>query len=148
MLIEQIKKDVSLIQRIKEDRIQAMKDKQKAKATALATLLGEIDTEVKRGKELNDALILSKIQKTIKGLDEILKLEPRATAVLNEKAILSEYLPKMMTEEEIIQEILELKAELSPCTLGDIMRYFKGRFPGKHDPKLVKELWEKNNDGS
>ena len=148
MLIEQIKKDVSLIQRIKEDRIQAMKDKQKAKATALATLLGEIDTEVKRGKELNDALILSKIQKTIKGLDEILKLEPKATAVLNEKAILSEYLPKMMTEEEVLVNITEYRLSNPAGKLGDLMKYFKNTFSGMYDPKLVKELWEKNNDGS
>ena len=135
-----------LIEQIKKDRIQAMKDKQKAKATALATLLGEVDTEVKRGSVLDDSLVIAKIQKTIKGLDEILKLEPKATAVLNEKAILSAYLPPMLTEEEITQEILELNAELCPCTLGDIMRYFKGRFSGKYDPKLVKDLWEKQSE--
>ena len=73
-----------LIDTIKKDRIQAMKDKQKAKATTLATLLGEVDTEVRRGIVLDDALVISKIQKTIKGLDEILKLEPKAPPVLNE----------------------------------------------------------------
>jgi len=142
MIIEQIKKDVSLIQRIKEDRIQAMKDKQKAKATALATLLGEVDTEVKRGKDLNDALIISKIQKTIKGLDEILKLEPKATSILNEKAILSEYLPQMMSEVELMVAITEYRLSNPSGKLGDVMKYMKQSFAGNYDPKLVKALWE------
>ncbi len=133
-----------IIEQIKKDRIQAMKEKQKAKATALATLLGEIDTEVKRGNVLDDALVIAKIQKTIKGLDEILKLEPKATAVLNEKAILSEYLPKMMTEVEIESALIDYRLAYPSAKLGDVMKYFKSAFNGSYEPSMVKRIWEDN----
>lgn len=133
-----------LIEQIKKDRIQAMKDKEKAKATALATLLGEIDTEVKRGVVLDDSLVISKIQKTIKGLDEILKLEPKATAVLNEKATLSEYLPRMMSESDIISALVDYKLSYPSAKLGDVMKYFKSAFNGSYEPSMVKRIWEDN----
>lgn len=134
-----------LIEQIKKDRIQAMKGKDKIKATALATLLGEIETEVKRGVVLDDSLVVAKITKTIKGIDETLKLEPKATALLNEKAILSIYLPQMMSESEIEYIIDSYIDNVGMTSLGDIMKYFKANYSGKYDPKLVKELWEKNN---
>ena len=134
-----------LIEQIKKDRIQAMKDRQKAKATALATLLGEVDTEVKRGSVLDDSLVIAKIQKTIKGIDEILKINPSSVKEVVEKDILAAYLPQMLTEEEILLILAEYQLANTGAKFGDVMKYMKQSFSGKYDPKLVKDLWEKQS---
>lgn len=128
-----------LIDKIKADRIAFMKSKEKDKARYLSTLLGEIDTEAKRGQELTDALVIQKIKKTIKGLDETLKLQPKALSCLHEKAILNVYLPQMMSKETIQEEISLLLKDKPNVNIGDVMKYFKNLHDGTYEPKLVKE---------
>lgn len=131
-----------IIDQIKKDHIKARKYREKNKAKFLGTLLGEIETEVKRGKELTDALVIAKIKKTLKGLDEILSLEPKALACLEEKAVLSTYLPAQMSSEAIKEEIGLLIKDKPNVKLGDVMKYFKNLHEGLYDPKTVTKIFQ------
>lgn len=143
---------MSLFEQITADRIQAMRDKEDQKKTLLATLKGELDKNLKvlDGKKLDptDEEVIALIKKFIKNAEETLKLaEAGKTPILpiaNEIEILSAYLPKQLTEAEIRQAVLDIKAQFCgeerTATMKDVMQVFKNDFAGQYDGGLVSKI--------
>lgn len=135
-----------LYEKIKQANIQAMKDKDSVARSIYSVLLNKIMLENikkrEKGGEVEDADISNILQKTIKELSEekenYAKVGNSEEVKLIEKQIeiASSYLPKMMSREEIAQEINSLQDKSIPT----VMKHFKQNFNGKCDMRLVQEV--------
>ena len=135
-----------IIDEIKKDNVQAMKDKN-ALARAIygvvmnKVLLAGIEAK-KDGKELADSDVVQILQKTIKELTEekenYIKAGNVAEAenIEEQKKIIEKYLPQMMSEDEIKAEI----AKLEDKSIPSVMKHFKANFAGKVDMSLVNRI--------
>ena len=135
-----------LYEKIKQANIQAMKDKDSVARSIYSVLLNKIMLENikkrEKGGEVEDVDISNILQKTIKELSEekenYAKVGNSEEVTLIEKQIeiASSYLPKMMSREEIAQEINSLQDKSIPT----VMKHFKQNFNGKCDMRLVQEV--------
>ena len=135
-----------IIDEIKKDNVQAMKDKN-ALARAIygvvmnKVLLANIEAK-KDGKELSDVDVVQILQKTIKELTEEKENYVKAGNVAEaenvekQKEILNKYLPQMMSEDEIRNIIAGMEDKSMPS----IMKHFKANFAGKVDMQLVNKI--------
>ena len=135
-----------IIDEIKKDNVQAMKDKN-ALARAIygvvmnKVLLAQIELK-KDGKESVDADVVQILQKTIKELTEEKENYIKAGNTIEaenieaQKKIIEKYLPQMMSEDEIKAEI----AKLEDKSIPSVMKHFKANFAGKVDMSLVNKI--------
>ncbi|MDE5546199.1 MAG: GatB/YqeY domain-containing protein [Anaeroplasmataceae bacterium] len=136
---------------IAKANIQALKDHDKQARSILSVLYGKFKLEsIEQGlgaKELPDGDCLRIIQKTIKELDEEKSGYEKANRpekveeIEQQKNVLSKFLPKMMTEEEIRAEIEKLEDKKIP----NVMKHFKTNFNGLCDMGLVSKIAKEYN---
>ena len=135
-----------IIDEIKKDNVQAMKDKNTIARTIYGVvtnkyLLQSIEKR-KTGGEMTDADMVAILQKTIKELTEEAENYAKVgnTAQVDEinaqKAILEKYLPQMMSEDEIRNII----ANMDDKSMPSIMKHFKTNYAGKVDMQLVNKI--------
>jgi len=135
-----------IIDEIKKDNVQAMKDKNVVARTIYGVvinkfMLANIEKR-KTGGELTDADMVAILQKTIKELTEEAENyakvgnSTQVEEINNQKKILEVYLPQMMSEEEIRNIIAGLEDKSMPS----IMKHFKANFAGKVDMQLVNKI--------
>jgi uncharacterized protein len=147
-----------MITTIKNDMKQALKDKNKEKLSTLRMLLSTIDTErSKQGlanvEDFTDEQVIGFINRNLKQLgqeiDSLVKADRDTGSQLRQVEFLMEYLPKQLTEEEIVeaveQAIGEVRAEAGN-NFGLLMKHLSS-LKGKADMALVsktaKEMWNK-----
>ena len=135
-----------IIDEIKKANMQAMKDRN-VQARAIygvvmnKAMLNKIEKKEK-GLEQTDADLVAILQKTIKELDEekenYIKAgnSEQAQNIGMQKNLISIYLPKMMSEDEIRAEIKTLEDKSIP----NIMKHFKANFNGKVDMGVVNKI--------
>lgn len=136
-----------MLEKFKQEMIQAMKEKNKVKLNTLRAVKGAMQLEkINNKKEENDELLLDVVNKQIKmrndsinefkkaGRDDLVK------SYQEEIDILNEYMPKQLTEEEINEiienGIKETNAE-APKDLGQVMRVITPLLKNKCDMKQV-----------
>ena len=135
-----------LLQELQKANIQAMKDHDQNARAILSVVISRcklLEVELRaKGNELTDADVLGIIQKIIKeladekeGYIKTNNLE-RAKLIEEQADIIKVYLPKQLTEEEILAEINKLEDKSIPS----IMKHFKTNFAGKVDMSLVSKL--------
>lgn len=135
-----------LIDEIKKDNVQAMKDHDSVARAIFGVVMNKVllnSIELKKdGKEQADSDVVQIIQKTIKELTEEresylkVKNETEAGNIAKQIEIISKYLPKMMTEEEIMAVINSLEDKSIPS----VMKHFKANYAGKADMSLVSKI--------
>lgn len=136
---------------LQKANIQTMKDHDKVAHEIISLVFGKAkNTAIDKGYEdrkLPDNECLVLIQKFIKELEEEkLSFEKagREETVLKLKTqqeILSNYLPKQLTIDEIREEINKLDDK----TVPSVMKYFKANFQGKCDMGLVSKVLKEFN---
>jgi uncharacterized protein YqeY len=133
-----------LIDEIKKANITAMKAHDADSRAALSIVISKY-TELKTngsGKEVTDADVLAIIKKVDKELDE-----ERASFVAagrndtvasldKQKAALTPFIPKQMSEEEI----RKIYATLTDKALPSVMKFFKEKYAGQVDMSLVSKI--------
>ncbi len=135
-----------IIDEIKKDNIQAMKDKNTLARAIYGVVMNKVllaNIEAKKdGKELADSDVVQILQKTIKELTEerenYIKAGNTAEAenIEKQKEILTKYLPQMLTEEEIRNII----ANMDDKSIPSVMKHFKANYAGKVDMSLVNKI--------
>ena len=135
-----------IIDEIKKANMQAMKDRN-VQARAIygvvmnKAMLNKIEKKEK-GLEQTDADLVAILQKTIKELDEekenYIKAgnSEQAQNIEMQKNLISVYLPKMLSEDEIRSVIGALEDKSIPS----IMKHFKANFNGKVDMGTVNKI--------
>ena len=135
-----------IIDEIKKDNVQAMKDKNTLARAIYGVVMNKVllaNIEAKKdGKELTDTDVIQILQKTIKELTEekenYVKAGNMAEAenIEKQKEILSKYLPQMMSEDEIRNII----ANMEDKSIPSVMKHFKANYAGKVDMSLVNKI--------
>ena len=126
-----------IIDEIKKQNIVAMKEKNTNARNIYSIimnkyLLASIELRSK-GTEMSDVDMIHIIQKTIKELDEEYENYSKVnnttemSNITAQKEILSQYLPKMLSIDEIKQIIDKLEDKSVPA----VMKYFKLNYAGK-----------------
>ncbi len=135
-----------LIDTIKKENMLALKEKNENKRAVLSVIINKymlLVTERRaHGEEVKDEDVIKIISKTLKELEEEKASYVQANREESVKKIeeqisyIEGYLPRMMSEEEIKNEILKLDDKSIPA----VMKHFKTNFAGKCDMGLVNKV--------
>lgn len=142
---------MSKIDEVRSAMMAAMKAKDKERKDALSALLTALKNKaIDKRADLTEEEETQVILKEIKQLKETIEMTPAdRTDILAEcnsrLAVLEEYAPKMMDEEEIKAVVSEVLAALgldAPTVKekGKIMKELMPKVKGKADGKLVSEV--------
>jgi uncharacterized protein len=146
---------MSLKQQIDSDIKSAMLAKNKEELMALRSIKSLIllaETEKGVSAEISsetESKLLMKAAKQRKESAEIFQKEGRdelAQKELRELEVISRYLPKQMSEEEIIVEVKKIMDQVGakgPQDMGKIMGTATKQLAGKADGKLISEIVKK-----
>lgn len=133
-----------LIDRIREDRVVAMKARDEPRKNLLGTLFA---AATKDNKQPDDAAVVRTIRSFMKSLAETVALvESRGGDAATQRAelvILAEYLPRALSEVELQASIQAIIAELpdrSPKAMGQVMAMLKERHGDALDSRAASIL--------
>jgi uncharacterized protein YqeY len=134
-------------ERILNDLVSAMKNKDKETLTVLRMVKGAIQLEeINKKQELNDEDVISVLSKQIKTRKEsILEFEKAGRTDLIEQTskeieILNKYMPEQLSEEEVLKVIDDAVNELKPekpSDMGKLMGFLTPKLKGKADMSFV-----------
>jgi uncharacterized protein len=138
----------NLVNKIKSDSVEAMRNKETAKLSTLRLLVAELEKEKISHKltevaglsdEQAQAVISRQIKKLDKEIEAYVAVGRSTEAQEAEKELLITYLPKQLTENEIKAEI---EHALDLVARGDIRNPMQhlSKLKGKADMKRVQEL--------
>ena len=142
---------MTLLQKIKQDQLQARKDRDQIKASILTTLIGEAAMVGKNdgNRESTDDEVQRVVKKFLVNIKETWKvIEGRESAdhldqLVREEEILESYLPKQLSEEDLRKVVTGLIAETQATSLKDMgkhMKLLKERYAGTYDGALANSL--------
>lgn len=141
---------MSLKERLQNDMKSAMREGQTERRDVLRLLLAAIkQTEVDSGKTLDDKGVEDLLMKQMKQRRESIsdyEKAGRPEQAAQEKAevvVIEEYLPKMMSREEIEALVAAAISQLnitSAKEMGRLMGYLMPQVKGKADGRLVNEV--------
>lgn len=141
---------MNLLEKFNSDMVAAMKSQDKERLTVLRMVKGAMQLEnINNKKEINEELLIDCVGKQIKmrndSVSEFEKAgrEDLANKTKEEIAILNDYLPVQLTEEEVNAIIDEAFAKINPTSakeMGLIMREVTPQLKGKADMKKVSEI--------
>lgn len=133
---------MTLMERVNNDIKEAMKAKQQFRLDALRMLKAEYiknNTAAKPTDELS--VTISHAKRLIDALEMYEKGSEAHQKILDEHAILKDYLPQEMSEADVVKLIQDIKAA-GAKDMGAVMKelqpQIKGRFDGKKASNLVK----------
>ena len=135
-----------LIDEFKKAKIYALKEKNEDAKAIYSVLINKcmlalIDKREK-GVEITDADYVQIVNKTLKELSDEKEAyakagnEAKVASISAQEEICKKYLPTMMSEEEIRNEISKLEDKSIPS----VMKHFKMNFAGKVDMGLVNKI--------
>ena len=142
---------MSMIDVIRKEMMTAMKNKDKERKESLSMLLSALkNAQIDKREDLTEAEENTIIAKEIKQTNQIMDTCPAdRTDIIDEckarLAVLEEFAPEQMSEEQIEAEINAVLAELgidAPTMKdkGKVMKNLMPRVKGKADGKLVNQL--------
>ena len=139
-----------MVEKLKQDMIDAMKNKDKDKLTVIRMVKAAMDQEhIDRKREINDELLIDVVNKQIKmRKDSIAEFDKAGRNDLSEKTqaevdVLMVYLPEQLTSEEVNSIIDEIFAEVKPegqKDMGKVMKEATAKLKGKADMKEVSNI--------
>lgn len=132
---------MSIISKIEDDIKSARLTKSSDTLISLQTLLGAIQNLPKN--KYNDEGAISKIKASLDGIEVMLSSLPSSDArvekLTKEKELLSSYMPKMLTNEEV--DIIIKENSLN--NIKDAMAFFNKEYPGKINRAYVSSKYLK-----
>lgn len=138
---------MSLKQQFREDLKEALRARDgPRKAVIRMALAGIVNAEVEQGGELDDAGVIAVLQKQAsQRRDTIAELRQanRPDLLAEEEAqlaILEEYLPRLLSPEEIAEEARQVIAEVGATGMGQmgpVMRQLMSKLKGRADGRVV-----------
>ena len=141
---------MGFMEQISSDIKNAMLAKEKEKLQALRDIKSKLLLEATSGNgDVSDDVAIKIIMKLHKQRMETYAVyvaqnrEDLAKDELFEAQVMEIYLPKMMSEEEVRQEVLDAIAQTgakSPQEIGKIMGVLSGKLAGKADGKVISTI--------
>ncbi len=144
---------MNIVDKLKTDIQKAVKSGDKKLADTLKYLYSLLQTEQARGEKFDPVKILQKEMKTKKEALKMFEEAGRKDLAEKEKkdiSVLEEYLPKMMSDQEITEVIVSVLDDLGKPefgqVMGKVMKEVKGRADGSKVSKIVKEKLTAESD--
>ena len=144
------KGDEIMVEKLKQDMIEAMKNKEKERLTVIRMVKAAMDQEhIDRKREINDELLIDVVNKQIKmRKDSISEFEKGGRSDLIEATqkevdILMNYLPEQLSIEEVKDIISAIFDEVKPegqRDMGKVMKEATAKLKGKADMKEVSNI--------
>ena len=139
------------LEEIKQDSMQARKDKNEVAKNLLITLYSEASMIGKNdgNRITTESEVINTVKKFLKNLEETVshtKNETVLTALSLERKLLNKYLPKQLTEDELtalIQRVIKAQYLDSMRSMGLIMTFLKEHYDGRYDGKLASGIIRK-----
>ena len=143
---------MTILDSVKKAQLQARKDKRAEDAATLTTLIGEAEMIGKNdgNRVSTDAEVVAVIKKFVKNIDETLNVVSkdstkvdRVEALGKEKALLSNFLPKQLSEDElrtILADFVAALPEKNPKAMGKVLGSLKEAFAGQYDGALASRV--------
>lgn len=139
-----------MVEKLKQDMIEAMKNKEKERLTVIRMVKAAMDQEhIDRKREINDELLIDVVNKQIKmRKDSISEFEKGGRSDLIEATkkevdILMNYLPEQLSIEEVKDIISAIFDEVKPegqKDMGKVMKEATSQLKGKADMKEVSNI--------
>ncbi len=139
-----------MVEKLKQDMVEAMKNKEKERLTVIRMVKAAMDQEhIDRKRKINDELLIEVVNKQIKmRKDSISEFEKAGRNDLSEKTqneidILMAYLPEQLSVEEVSKIIDEIFEEIKPegqKDMGKVMKEATAKLKGKADMKEVSDI--------
>lgn len=141
---------MTLNERLSEDMKQAMKDKDKFRLSVIRMIRSSIkNIEIDQRKTLDDDEVLDILNREIKQRKDSLQdfekagREDLVDPLKAEIAIISEYMPQQLSEDEIkeiVQQTIQQVGASSKADMGKVMSALMPKVKGRADGKLVNQL--------
>ncbi len=138
---------MTLEEKLKQDLVVAMKEKNKEKLDVIRMVKAAVDLEhINKKCDITDELVLDVLSKQIKMRNDSISGFSKAERTdLVEKTkreleILLTYMPEQLTEEEVDKVIDEIFSTVKPESardMGRVMKEATARLKGKTDMKMV-----------
>ena len=139
-----------MVEKLKQDMIEAMKQKDKERLTVIRMVKAALDKErIDKKVEINDDLLIDVVNKQIKMRNDSITEFKKANRMdlveknMFELDVLKKYLPEQLSEQEvekIIDEIFDMVKPTSQKDMGKVMKEVTPKLKGKADIKFVSEL--------
>jgi uncharacterized protein YqeY len=141
---------MNLKQQLQEDLKDALRARDEHRKSVIRlTLAAIVNAEVEKGGELGDDDMIPIVQRearrrqdTIVELRQVDRPEMLAKEEM-ELAILEEYLPQLLSREEIAEEARQVVAEVGATgmgQMGQVMRQLMSKLRGRADGRVVNEV--------
>lgn len=91
---------MSILTAMKKDRITAMKSGDKETKKVLTVFIGDMESDMKRGVDVDDSYIIPKVKKAITNAQENHRLSGNED-FLKEVTVLEQYLPQMASPDDV-----------------------------------------------
>ena len=141
---------MNLVEQLDKDMIEAMKNHEKERLTVIREIkAGMKQANIDQKKEISDELLIEVVSRGIKTRKESIKEFEKGNRndlvekTQNEIEVLSKYLPKQLSEEEILALIEKVFAEVNPTgikDMGKVMGTITPLVKGKADMVVVSNL--------
>lgn len=141
---------MTLLEKLNNDMINYMKNKDSFSLGVIRMVKGAIQLEkINKKRDLNDEEVIAVISKQIKmrndSIEEFLKAGRDDLVEQNKKevAILNEYMPEQLTDEEVEKIIDEAFAKINPTSnkeMGLIMKEVSPKLKGRADMGKVNAI--------
>ena len=138
---------MTLEEKLKQDLVVAMKEKNKEKLDVIRMVKAAVDLEhINKKCDITDELVVDVLSKQIKmrndSISEFSKAERTdlVEKTKRELEILLTYMPEQLTEEEVEKVIDEIFSTVKPESardMGRVMKEATARLKGKTDMKMV-----------
>jgi hypothetical protein len=129
--------------RITKELKNAMKSQDKLRMSVLRMLLADITHMEKSGKDFECTDVVrgyaKKLGKTIEEYKR-LNVQDRVDSGMAEMAIVEEFLPKQMSDEELEKVVTEIIESQKPKDIGSAMKIVMGKYKEVADGKKVQAL--------
>ncbi len=129
--------------RITKELRSAMKSQDKLRMSVLRMLLADITNMEKSGKDFECADVVrgyaKKLGKTIEEYKR-LNVQDRIDSCMAEMAIVDEFLPKQMSDDELERAVTEIIESQKPKDIGSAMKIVMGKYKEVADGKKVQAL--------
>jgi len=140
-------------EKLKDNMKIAMKAKDKVRLETVRALISAIQyEEMQKGVEdLPSDAIVAILQREVKKRNEELEYAKQADRqdlqekLNQESAIISEFLPKQLSSEELEEAILKELQSKPDQNMGMLMKSLKENYAGQYDGKLASELARKHS---
>lgn len=135
--------------RLQNDLNAARKDRDKLRTLVISTAISEVrNMEINTKEEIDDDGVMQVVSRGIKqrkDASEQMREAGRGELADNEDAqaaVLAEYLPEGMTEDDVravVRELIDSGVDQMGALMGQVIPRIRGRFDGKDANRIVRE---------